>query len=280
MFPIDIRRVPGLTNDAFGWDTKVKGRPDCSSILDSNLMDFQKNYHIFDVEKDGHMDTYMEIHPHGSSMRKVLFNADKFHKIGDWELVLNGTFGYWGTNKHRSMDDLIIHKESDFPKDQWKYPSPEKTAWKGGTTLPHGTACCIDVAWGNNESIKVGISHGVSKAECGYVSRFYAFETKSSWFQSVAMSGPFCLGRKAQTDINAETQIFPFPEKNLILGNETYDCPHVTFASGLLVDYQADTNYAVLSYGVNDSYSRSIVISKKRIVAFLNLNNTVLEKQG
>jgi hypothetical protein len=92
----------------------------------------------------------------------------------------------------------------------------------------------------------------------------------------VAVNGPFCLGRKAQTDINAETQIFPRPEKNnLIVGNETYDCPHVTFASGL-VDYQADTNYAVLSYGVNDCYSRSIVISKKRIVAFLNLNSTVL----
>jgi len=42
-------------------------------------------------------------------------------------------------------------------------------------------------------------------------------------------------------NINAETQIFPFPEtRNLIMGNETYDCPHITFVSGL-VDYQADT---------------------------------------
>ena len=92
-----------------------------------------------------------------------------------------------------------------------------------------------------------------------------------SRFQN-AVSGPFCLGRKAEYDINAETQIFPYPDgQNLIVGNETYDCPHITFASGL-VDYQTDVNYAVLPYGVNDCYSRSIDISKDRIREFLNLS--------
>ena len=77
IFAIDIRRVPAPTNDASGWNTKVKGRPIpiiakhendlrqfygqglqvrlmednnapgkkmfCTAVLNSNVMDFQKN---------------------------------------------------------------------------------------------------------------------------------------------------------------------------------------------------------------------------------------------
>jgi hypothetical protein len=306
IFAIDIRRVPAPTNDASGWDTKVKGRPIpmiaknenelhqfygqglqvrlmednitpgkkkfCTAVLNSNAMDFQKNYHIFEAHRDGDgaLNTYMEIRPHGRrSTRKVNFYADRFHKVGDWELVPNGTIISGGKQGHRDKGDVIVNKASDSPEDQWKYPFPDKTEWKDAAS--RGTACCIDLAWSSNETVKVGISHGVSE-ERGYVSRFYAFETKSSRFRNVAVSGPFCLGRMTEYDVNAETQIFPYPERyNLVIGNETYDCPKITFASGL-VDYQADTNYAVLSYGVNDCYSRSIVISKDRIREFLNLS--------
>jgi hypothetical protein len=301
IFAFDIRRVPAPTNNASGWDTKVKGRPIpmiakhendshqfygqglqvrlmednnapgnkmfCNAVLNSNVMDFQKNYHIFEARRDGILTTYMEIRPHGRrSMRKVNFYADRFHKIGDWELVPNGTISEKG---HRDKGNVIVNKASDGPEDQWEYPFPEKTGWKDSGS--RGTSCCIDLAWGSNETVKVGISHGVSE-ERGYVSRFYAFETKSSRFRNVAVSGPFCLGGMAEYDINAETQIFPYPDRNnLVVGNETFTCPHITFASGL-VDYQADANYAILSYGVNDCYSRSIVISKDRIREFLNLS--------
>jgi hypothetical protein len=37
---------------------------------------------------------------------------------------------------------------------------------------------------------------------------------------------------------------------------------------------QTPLDYAVLSNGVNECYSRSIILSKKRIVEFLNLNSS------
>ncbi len=307
IFPIDIRRVPGPTNDASDWNTKVKGKPIpmivndnndvkrhqfygrglqirlmeeknapgrrnfCKNFLDSNIMDFQKNYHIFETtNNEGAMKTYMEIRPHGRrKTREVNFYAEHFHKIGDWELVPDGTINDKG---HRDTSDIVTNiKRNNHIEDQWKHPFPDSTYWKDGGS--RGTACCIDLTWGTNDAevFKVGISHSVS-AERGYVSRFYAFETKSSRFKNIAVSGPFCLGRLAPGDINGETQIFPSPDgKNLTIGNESYDCPKITFASGL-VEYQADPNYVVLSYGVDDCYSRSIVISKERIREFLNLN--------
>ena len=298
IFPIDIRRVPAPTNDVFGWKTKLLGKPvemivknetmkhhfygrglqvrlmennfrgyrkNIRNVLRSNVFDFQKNYHVYEAEQNGVVNTFMEIRPHGMrTVRKINFFAEKFHQISDWELIPNGTIN---KNGHRGEEDIMWAGHSG--EDQWKYPFPEKTKWKGGKK-PRGTACCIDLEWGTNETVKVGISHAVSQ-ERGYVSRLYAFETKSPRFKTVAVSGPFCLGKMSEHDINAETQIFPFADRgNLNVGNETYDCPHIGFASGL-VEYQADTNYAVLSYGINDCYSRSIVISKDRIREFLDV---------
>lgn len=71
-----------------------------------------------------------------------------------------------------------------------------------------------------------------------------------------------------------ETQIFDSPKgNNLTISTESYNYPKITFGSGL-VEYQVDPNYIMLSYGVNDCYSRSIVISKERIGEFLNLTNS------
>jgi len=98
IFPLDIRRVPAPTNDASGWNTKVKGPPvnmiaenendklkfygrglqvrfmdhratmnstDVTTVLRSNLLDFQKNYHFFETELNGAIRTHMEVPPHG-----------------------------------------------------------------------------------------------------------------------------------------------------------------------------------------------------------------------
>ncbi len=176
----------------------------------------------------------------------------------------------------RDQSDIVVVENNDI-EDQWNYPFPGSTRWQIGDKS-RGTACCIDLRWvtnhGDEEVYKVGISHSVS-SEHGYVSRFYAFETKTSLFRNVAVSGPFCLGRLAKGDINGETQICSSPDgRNLTIGTESYDCPMITFAYGL-VEYQADPNYVVISYGVKDCYSRSIVILKGRIREFLNLTNSV-----
>ena len=272
----------------------------CTTILLANILDANKNYHFFDVvahqsEDDPvgietsntydtkTVDTFMEIRPHGKrgnttkqgtwnrGTRKVNFYAEQFHKYDDWELVPDN-----GANSEglRNQED-IVHSHDFDQEDQWAHPKQNKSLWKGEDGGGRGTACCIDLQWGayNNETVKVGISHGVS-INRSYVSRFYAFETKTGNFSNVAISGPFCFGGMAEHDVNAETQIFPIPAtQKLVIQNATYDCPKVTFASGL-AHYQSDPNYAIISYGVNDCYSRSIIISKDRIRELLDLRST------
>ena len=313
IFPIDIRRVPAAIDSDEGpdWDTKIKGtpismttsKPDlvgrsygeglqlrlmddlfpgklrCGKLLSWNVMDFQKNYHVFDMREPdsngnaGAMSAYMEMRPHGWRVtRKVNFYTDKFHKFDEWQLVPGGEF--IGQNGKRSESDIIDNRNR---KGEVPY-NWDGVGWKQTTREGRGTACCIDLellAGGKKHSVKVGISHSVS-AERGYVSQFYAFELKTGRSWVVAISGPFCFGGKKEHDLNAEDQIFSFPDKSrLNVTNALYDCPHVTFASGL-VEYQADANYVVISYGISDCYSRSIVVSKDRIREFLTVNNSKL----
>ena len=310
IFPIDIRRVPAAIDSDEGpdWDTKIKGtpismttsKPDlvgrsygeglqlrlmddlfpgelrCGKLLSWNVMDFQKNYHVFDMrEPDSNgndtMGAYMEMRPHGWRItRKVNFYTDKFHKFDDWQLVPGGEM--INNNGKRSQSDTINNRNrnGEVPYN-W-----DGVGWKTTAREGRGTACCIDLelfAGEKNESVKVGISHSVS-TERGYVSQFYAFELKTGHSWVVAISGPFCFGGMKEHDLNAEDQIFSHVEKSrLNVTNALYDCPHITFASGI-VEYQADSNYVVISYGVSDCYSRSIVVSKDRIREFLTVNKS------
>eukprot|EP00548_Thalassiothrix_antarctica_P015548 CAMPEP_0194168208 /NCGR_PEP_ID=MMETSP0154-20130528/3248_1 /TAXON_ID=1049557 /ORGANISM="Thalassiothrix antarctica, Strain L6-D1" /LENGTH=487 /DNA_ID=CAMNT_0038879305 /DNA_START=128 /DNA_END=1592 /DNA_ORIENTATION=- len=306
IFVLDIRRVPAPTNDGLGWDTKVKGTPvkmitpegenstlfygsglqirflhskgkgaRCQRLKLDNALDWRKNYHIFEAQdsKSGDIKTYMETRPFGNprAFREVNFYANKFHRVGDWELVLNGTF----QNPETLCRDVKDHKETwqfgPVVKDNWNHPFNN---WNDGGIWERnwrGTACCVDLEWFNGEPVKVGIAHTVSKKR-GYISKFYAFETKTKLFSIRATSGPFCLGSMKAYDHYAETQIFSHPDRlKLNISGVEFDCPHITFASGI-AEYQADKNYVVISYGVNDCYSRSIVVSKERIFEFLSLN--------
>ena len=306
IFPLDIRRVPAPTNNFSGWNTKVKGAPVnmiaenendkltfygrglqvrfmdqlhslerqfCSNVLKLNILDFQKNYHFFETEVNGTIRTHMEIRSHGlRRTRKVNFYSERFHKHTDWELVPNGTMNKFS---HRGGED--VEWSSHSPLDQWKDPFPDKTHWKD--LLPRGTACCIDLRWGDNETVKVGISHSVSSSR-GYVSRFYAFDPTAERTPVKAVSGPFCLGGLAKNDINADSQIFTSAEDaKLSVGNETYNCPGITFPSGIAV-YQANPDYAIISYGVNDCFSRSMVVPKTVIKEFLHLTNMPIDRNS
>lgn len=305
IFPIDIRRVPNRTNEYSDWNTKIKGKSVpmilndaadsyeqiqfygegiqvrlmeyskkkfCTTALIHFSLDWQKNYHVFDVERNGTIKTYMELRPHyRREVREINFLAERFHEVTDWELVPNGTM-ISQNNGHRDESDIIVSVDS--LNGNWNYPNNEITQWKRGSKLTRGTACCLDIVLiDSNQTVKVGISHAVSTPERSYVSRFYAFETQSNDFKIVALSGPFCLSHASAHDINFDTvtMIQNVNDRMMTLGGEIYDCPTISFLSGL-VEYQADQNYAVLSYGVDDCYSRSIVISKAAIKEFLGLH--------
>ena len=313
IFPIDIRRVLGPTNDAKGWNTKMKSKPvpmipeegdspdffygkglqvrfmddiapknrslgtGCKYDLNYHSMDWKKNYHVFDVP-DVHGSgenptTYIELRPHWTRMtRKINFYADQFIKYEDWELVPNGTFAnFWNDGRRSETDAQANQYKGGEPPEQ--FSPPKNTDWDASVGFGRGTACCVDFDFGNNENFKVGISHSTTEGR-GYVSRFYAFDLRAPKFLVVATSGPFCFGGlNNDTDINSETHYFPPQKSKLNATYAFYDCPSVTFASGI-TEYHADKNYVVISYGVNDCYSRSIVVSKERIIEFLDVNRT------
>jgi hypothetical protein len=249
---------------------------DCGQVLMYNMMDWKKNYHVFEIsDKNGTMSTYMEVRPHGiRSTRKINFYANKFEKYGDWELVPNQKF-----ELERRSHKIRRRDTHDIQSNQFKGGEPPQQFASPHKYSPlimrgRGTACCIDITFDTNVTLKVGISHYSTNRN--YLSRFYAFDLTPPKFLLVALSGAFCFERmNKDIDMNAETQIFSSPDKNSFLNvsNTLYDCPQITFASGI-ADYHADENYAIISYGVHDCYSRSIVVSKDVIKDLLNVNRS------
>ena len=202
-------------------------------------------------------------------------------KFNDWSLLVEND--EWRGNDPKASGHPLgmwtrfrMHKRNQSDVIQSKYNSKEQFHGKNDISWlkqklkkdGRGTACCIDIEVKEDtvsETYKVGISHSSSNYE--YVSRFYAFNAKRPPFELVALSGPFCLGFvNRERDRNAESQIYVLTDKKR-LGK--YDCPKISFLSGI-IDFQKDPRYAVISYGVNDCYSRSIVVEKRKIVSLLN----------
>lgn len=303
MFPMDLRRVPKATNSALDWNTKINNDPvpmiaekgsspdffygtglqvrfiDCSKhgffpfYGGFYSVDWKKNYHFFEIpDPDGvnGLSTFMELRPHWvRSTRKVNFYADNFHKDTDWMLVINGT--YVGGRKRDDSKDFVNTWHRKVEKRE-SFSAREDTRWQYQfIDQGRGTACCvdIDIEPDSNETYKVGISHATTETR-GYVSRFYAFSTKAPNFPLVALSGPFCFGSlNIKNDKNAGEMVSLAQNPGKLNDNITwYDCPHVTFASGI-TEYQKDKEYVIISYGVSDCYSRSIVVPKRRIIELL-----------
>mmetsp|Transcript_7298 Transcript_7298/g.18129 ORF Transcript_7298/g.18129 Transcript_7298/m.18129 type:complete len:253 (-) Transcript_7298:82-840(-) len=132
-----------------------------------------------------------------------------------------------------------------------------------------GTSGLVDLTLAG-KPVKVGISHSVPPRR-QYLSRFYAFLPKPP-FPIVAYSGFFCLGGLLRGDAGwADLWVtaLPLPDHLLALGGETFACPKITFASGFTEYIGRGGNYAIISYGADDCYSRSIVVHKKRIERLL-----------
>ena len=168
---------------------------------------------------------------------------------------------------------------------------------RGVFTRGRGGACCIELehTTGGSDTTKpllVGIQHvktpwqksrrhdtsGTGELQANhYLSSFYAFEPTPP-YNLVAQSGYFCLpfasASSDQTPSSpANTIAKATAWRSLKLGNETFPrCPRIHFVSGLILldnNNQNDEGDVLISYGVNDCYSRFFVISREEIFRLL-----------
>lgn len=118
----------------------------------------------------------------------------------------------------------------------------------------------------DGRQMKLGISHFVVRP-LTYLHRFYVFLPEKP-FQVVQVSTLFCLGHMKQSDLNSEKHWLSwaqhtFNPRQAKIGEDenVYDCPELTFASGITNMIGHRDNYVIISYGVDDCYSRSIMLT-------------------
>jgi hypothetical protein len=284
MFPMDLRRVPGITNEYKDWKTKMisvpiqmnnppfsygmglqirfwknkdlipKGvNPYCNHFLKFNSIGLRKNYHFFEESNL----TFMEHRPHWiRATQQISFISNRFHQFEDWT-----------TSKRFPNNKRIVNRIKNEP--DLTFLPPNTTAWMKRRE-GRGTSCCIDILSNSSKKYKVGISHETTLNR-GYVSRFYAFEVKKPHFFVVAISGAFCLQNiNRRNDRFGRTQVV---STSFLLqqNSQVYNCPEVTFLSGIST-YQKDRTLAIISYGINDCISRSIIVPKRVILKLLALD--------
>lgn len=287
MFPMDLRRVPIISHENSNWKTKMislsveinnppfsygsglqvrfwknedlipKGaKPYCQEFLKYNKIGLRKNYHFFE---HGNL-TFMEHRPHWiRTTQEISFIAEKFHTYEDWP-----------ESKRFPTKTKVMNR---FRKGAGE-PNPtflhsNTTRWRKSRE-GRGTSCCINIETKTSKTYKVGISHETTENR-GYVSRFYAFDRKSPHFQIRAISGAFCLMNfDKKHDRFGSLQVLN-STFNLADNSTTYKCPEVTFLSGIST-YKKDNKLAIISYGINDCISRSIVVPKTVIITLLALD--------
>jgi len=154
-----------------------------------------------------------------------------------------------------------------------------------------GTACCVTVNLQlstpnldqSATTVLVGISHAkLSKRkpwwfqdlygrydDTGfdqYLSRFVAYSQET--LEIVARSGYFCLGFASTHGEGDNTLAGRNTQFNLRLFNESFACPVVHFISGFS-EVVGDPEKAIISYGINDSHPRMMLVNKADIVKSL-----------
>jgi hypothetical protein len=163
--------------------------------------------------------------------------------------------------------------EFHFPVSERKFPI---------FTADRGSACCtsfVDPTTGKD--VFVGVVHpktmfpgrnlpqGVIRNT--YLSRFYAFETEAP-YRIVARSGMFCLGYvDAEVEKGLQQSTSPLISvkmDRMHFAGEFFDCPRLHFVTGM-VDKVGDDSRVILSYGVNDCFSRFVEIEKSEIARLL-----------
>ena len=241
-------------------------------------IDRGKNFHVFESTSG---ETYMEMWPYGQIPGNshvtvpINFFASKFMPHSELNLFPNREFKYVKGRRFESIFKDEIKSLNGCPDRsfQTKLPKHERSGKRF-----RGTSTIIDMEL-NSKKVKVGISHTVSEHQAGftdkraYLSNFYAFLPDPP-FEIVAISGSFCFNHMHEDDVNYSSQwVSARPIHNrtapILIMNETYRCPIITFASSMIEKIGNDGKDVIITYGVNDCYSRSIIVSKKKIEILL-----------
>eukprot|EP00980_Cylindrotheca_fusiformis_P006202 scaffold1327_cov124-Cylindrotheca_fusiformis.AAC.6 len=268
VLPIAIRRVPpGNDLDESDWQTKIEGpriqqdtmygtglqvRMTRPGKPKAALIKSGKNMHVFE-SSEGMMQ--LEVWPHSDHVvSTVNFFWDSFSTFRDYTLELQETVKIPDGNRSASLLSNL----------------PRGVPTVGPAN--RGTGCCADLTLSDGRTVKLGISHLVVKG-LKYLHRFYAFVPEKP-FQVLSLSGLFCLGDIASEDRDSTHHWISqrhdiFKPKQTTIGSKNYDCPSITFATGITNMIGHGDNYIIISYGVNDCYSRSIMVHKKKIEMLL-----------
>ncbi len=239
------------------------------------FVDFRKNYHVFE-SSDGR--TWLETQPMGPRTTALtnLFFDKGLSSLDSLDFFPNTTLNLSNRNTRRVYDTenfktfFSMHRRPKTPSftsitiDRYMLP-------RRGRVQFRGTACCIDLTMEvdnkKDQVVKVGVGHTVTN-ERAYLSFFYAFLPDPP-FHSVAYSGYFCLGGIKPSDNGSSRHWVSQQSRELfgntmVVRNETYSCPKVSFPSGI-TEMVGSADNVILSYGVSDCYSRSIIIGKEKI---------------
>ena len=303
-FPIDIRRIPPVASsnhNTIPWNSKVKGqiiplsqeyqygygfqvrfvddpgrfnkfklatRPD--RLFQFRGVDRGKNFHIFESSNG---ETFMEAWPHG---------FDKPHANSHFTIPINllnlfpGRELRHGKGKRAQvLFQEVVESKNGTPKHSFKNATPKH---ERPNVKFRGTSQIIDMVLVGRR-VKVGISHTVSEELKGktykrvYLSQFYAFLPDQP-FNIIALSGHFCFNHMHENDVGYSAQwISERPTGNrtapILVLSESFRCPAITFASGITDMIGHDGNHAIITYGWDDCYSRSIIVSKIKMEALL-----------
>ena len=213
-----------------------------------------KNIHFFE-SRDGR--TFLEVWPHSKhTYAEVNLLFGSFSTFGDYKL------------EHSSLYETTNSYEGG------SHDGEQRFSVKGPQN--RGTGCCADMILSDTRQMKLGISHFVVRP-LTYLHQFYIFAPEEP-FQVVAVSDPFCLGQARESDLNSmdhwlSSTAHSFQKRmTKIIQDENvdiYDCPELTFATGISNKIGHDDKYIIISYGVDDCYSRSMVVHKDKIEMML-----------
>jgi len=307
LFPFDVRRVPQSASVSASpnktlyshfddsWNTKVKGSPipmdNDEMMYGTGLqvrfmddlrdkkrnggllyhkgpgLDTGKNYHFFESSNGT---TFIENWPKSPHRtRPINFFASVFASYKDDVNYFPGR--------------IMKGKSTEYPQKeiQNNARSEPTTSFKSHRVMhvkdrfrDRGTSCCVDMTLNGNQQVKVGIIHGKVKPRA-YLSKFYAFHPDPP-FEIFASTGWFCLGHMREDDIGFASQwISQRTHANrtapiLVEGAAGITtCPAVSFASGIteMIGHRGEN--IIISYGLNDCYSRSLIVPKKKIELLL-----------
>eukprot|EP00594_Rhizosolenia_setigera_P015639 CAMPEP_0178963536 /NCGR_PEP_ID=MMETSP0789-20121207/15091_1 /TAXON_ID=3005 /ORGANISM="Rhizosolenia setigera, Strain CCMP 1694" /LENGTH=234 /DNA_ID=CAMNT_0020648041 /DNA_START=189 /DNA_END=893 /DNA_ORIENTATION=+ len=200
-------------------------------------------------------------------------------------LFANRTFEKQKGKRYASVFHDAVESQNRSPKFSFKthtkrYPKHErpKLRFRGTSQIIDMTLSTDILGTKEKKVVKVGISHSVTEGianytdKRAYLSQFYAFSPDPP-FEVLAISGSFCFNHMNDHDVGYHKQwISKRPVENrtapILIMNQTYSCPVITFATGM-TEMIGDEKNVIITYGVNDCYSRSIVVPKKKIEMLL-----------